>query len=209
MTVSATVSREFIPFHGGCISLFEWSVLSSDLGWPWIFFKRVPPDWFLGDAARWTGAQRLSDISAIKKHVRIAQSVSGSLLSLGRGSTSEGDFEKKSVQKNQKDKVISWLKQSTTNIHAKNPRQKSTTKNPRQKITTKIHDTNPRQKSTTKVHDKNPRQTSTTKIHDKNPRQKSTTKIHDKSPRHVRRQELKIGRKIGRFFGPIFWIFFG
>ena len=70
------------------------------------FFKRVPLDWFLGDAARWTGAQRLSDISAIKKHVRIAQSVSGSLLSLGRGSTSDGDCEKKSVQENQKDKVI-------------------------------------------------------------------------------------------------------
>ena len=66
------------------------------------FFKRVPPDWFLGDAARWTGAQRLSDISAIKKHVRIAQSVSGSTLSLGRGSTYEGDFEEKSVPKNQK-----------------------------------------------------------------------------------------------------------
>ena len=58
------------------------------------FFKRVPSDWFLGDAARWTGAQRLSDISARTKHVRIAQSVSGSLLSLGRGSTSEGKFEK-------------------------------------------------------------------------------------------------------------------
>ena len=64
------------------------------------FFKRVPPDWFLGDAARWTGAQRLSDISAIKKkHVRIAQSVSGSTLSLGRGSTYEGDFEEKAVPK--------------------------------------------------------------------------------------------------------------
>ena len=66
------------------------------------FFKRVAPDWFLGDAARWTGAQRLSDISAIKKHVRIAQSVSGSTLSLGRGSTYEGDFEEKAVPKKQK-----------------------------------------------------------------------------------------------------------